>query len=59
MAIRRADQIGSLDRSWVGAWLASGGYDTIAAQVFAPHADLLLLEYDTVADRAWGGVVVA
>jgi 5-methyltetrahydropteroyltriglutamate--homocysteine methyltransferase len=31
----------------MGAWLASGGYDPIAKQVFALHADRLLLEYDT------------
>jgi 5-methyltetrahydropteroyltriglutamate--homocysteine methyltransferase len=31
----------------MGAWLASGGYDPIAQQVFGLHADRFLLEYDT------------
>src|SRR5207302_3427233 len=34
----------------MGAWLSAGGYDVIAENVFALHADRLLLEYDT--DRA-------
>jgi 5-methyltetrahydropteroyltriglutamate--homocysteine methyltransferase len=31
----------------MGAWLASGGYDPIAEQVFSLRSDRLLLEYDT------------
>jgi Cobalamin-independent synthase, Catalytic domain len=31
----------------LGAWLAAGGYDPIAEQVFGLHCDRLLLEYDT------------
>jgi 5-methyltetrahydropteroyltriglutamate--homocysteine methyltransferase len=31
----------------LGAWLASGGYDPIAEQVFNLRCDRLLLEYDT------------
>jgi 5-methyltetrahydropteroyltriglutamate--homocysteine methyltransferase len=31
----------------MGAWLATGGYDPIAEQLFSLHADRFLLEYDT------------
>jgi 5-methyltetrahydropteroyltriglutamate--homocysteine methyltransferase len=31
----------------MGAWLATGGYDPIAQQIFGLHADRFLLEYDT------------